>query len=224
MAVRQGDLSLLQHPVSQELLQSKIPARLAYVWMDGTPRVVPIWFHWNGAQFIMATSPKAPKVRALRANPRVALTIDTVTFPPNVLMVRGTASIEIVDGVPSEYLEASKKVVAADQHDSQVGYQLLSQLQQRPYLLPCVRRIFADGGFRGNLEEWVKQALHIQLDIVLKEEGKPGFQVLPKRWVIERTNAWVTRNRRMARDYELLLQRLWEERFGDPDQAPATAK
>ncbi len=94
------------------------------------------------------------------------------------------------------------KVVAADQHDSQIGYQLLSQLQQRPYLLPCVRKIFADGGFRGTLEEWVKQALHIQLDIVLKEEGKPGFQVLPKRWVIERTNAWVSRQRRLARDYE----------------------
>ncbi len=94
------------------------------------------------------------------------------------------------------------KVVAADQHDSQVGYQLLSQLQQRPYLLPNVRKIFADGGFRGNLEEWVKQALHIQLDIVLKEEGQKGFQVLPKRWVIERTNAWVSRQRRLARDYE----------------------
>jgi hypothetical protein len=44
-----------------------------------------------------------------------ALTIDTVTFPPNVLMVRGTASIEIVDGVPAEYLEASKKLISADQ-------------------------------------------------------------------------------------------------------------
>lgn len=94
------------------------------------------------------------------------------------------------------------KVVAADQHDSQVGFQLLSQLHQRPRLLPRVRKIFADGGFRGSLEEWVKHDLHIQLDIVLKEEGQKGFQVLPKRWVIERTNAWVSRQRRLARDYE----------------------
>ena len=39
MSLKQGDLALLQHPVSQELLQSKIPARLAYIWTDGTPRV-----------------------------------------------------------------------------------------------------------------------------------------------------------------------------------------
>ena len=94
------------------------------------------------------------------------------------------------------------KVVSAEQHDSQVGFQLLYQLYQRPRLLPRVRKIFADGGFRGNLEDWVKQALHLKLDIVLKEEGQKGFQVLPKRWVIERTNAWVSRQRRLARDYE----------------------
>lgn len=94
------------------------------------------------------------------------------------------------------------KVVAADQHDSQVGFQLLFQLYQRPRLLPRVRKIFADGGFRGNLEAWVKHNLHLKLDMVLKEEGQKGFQVLPKRWVIERTNAWVSRQRRLARDYE----------------------
>ncbi len=48
------------------------------------------------------------------------------------------------------------------------------------------------------------QALHIQLEIVLPDEGQKGFQVLPKRWVIERTNAWISRQRRLARDYERL--------------------
>jgi hypothetical protein len=48
MAMRQGDPALLSEPVAQELLQSTTPARLAYVWRDGTPRVVPIWFHWDG--------------------------------------------------------------------------------------------------------------------------------------------------------------------------------
>jgi len=94
-------------------------------------------------------------------------------------------------------------VVAADTHDSSAGYQLLLPLQQRAFLLPCLRKIFADGGFRGNLEEWVAQALHIHLNIVLKAEGQKGFQVLlSKRWVIERTNAWISRQRRLARDYE----------------------
>ena len=108
----------LNDPLAQELLRSPIPARLAYTGHDGFPRVIPIGFHWNGTQFIMATAPNAPKVRALNARPQVALTIDTVTFPPNVLMVRGTASIEIVDGVPAEYLEASKKQVSADQWEA----------------------------------------------------------------------------------------------------------
>jgi len=80
-------------------------------------------------------------------------------------------------------------VVSADQHESQVGFQLLSQLHQRPHLLPQVRKIFADGGFRDNLEEWIKLALHLKLEIVLKEEGQKDFQVLPKCWVIKRTNA-----------------------------------
>jgi len=44
------------------------------------------------------------------------------------------------------------------------------------------------------------------MEIVLKLGDKKGFQVLPKRWVVERTNAWVTRNRRMARDYERLTE------------------
>ncbi len=48
MPADQGNLSLLQSPVAQELLQSTIPARLAYNWTDGTSRVIPIWFHWNG--------------------------------------------------------------------------------------------------------------------------------------------------------------------------------
>ena len=69
-----------------------------------------------------------------------------------------------------------------------------------------MRKIFADGGYRGELIDWVKDQLHSEMEIVLKLGEQKGFQVLPKRWVIERTNAWVTRNRRMARDYEPLAE------------------
>src|SRR3984957_16463447 len=103
MPVKQGDLGLLQHPASQELLASKIPARLAYVWMDGSPRVVPIWFHWNGQEIVMASPPKAPKLKALAKNPKVALTIDNNEFPHKVLLVRGAASLEQVKGIVPEY-------------------------------------------------------------------------------------------------------------------------
>jgi Pyridoxamine 5'-phosphate oxidase len=99
--VKQGDLELLPSPVAQELLHSKIPARLAYIWMDGTPRVVPIWFHWNGLELIMATPPKAPKLKALAKNPKVSLTIDDNNFPHKVLLIRGTASLQHVDGMVS---------------------------------------------------------------------------------------------------------------------------
>lgn len=50
------------------LLRSKIPARLAYVWTDNTPRVVPIWFHWNDHEIVMASPPKIPKLKALVNN------------------------------------------------------------------------------------------------------------------------------------------------------------
>lgn len=61
MPTKQGDLTLLNDPVAQELLHSTIPARLAYVWRDGTPRVVPIWFHWNGAELVLGTPLQALK-------------------------------------------------------------------------------------------------------------------------------------------------------------------
>ena|SRR5579864_1197439 len=109
MTTAQGSLALLNDPVAQELLRSKIPARLAYVWPDGTPRVVPVWFHWNGSEFVIATPPKAPKLKALKLNPKVALTIDDNTFPHNVLMVRGTASLEEVDGIVPEYQLAAHR-------------------------------------------------------------------------------------------------------------------
>jgi hypothetical protein len=106
---------VLSKPISQELLGSPIPARLAYTGLDGDPRVVPVAFHWNGAQLVVCTMPTMAKVRALRRNPRVAITIDTQEqWPPRVLLVRGTVSIEHVDGVPDEYVEASRKVTPAE--------------------------------------------------------------------------------------------------------------
>jgi hypothetical protein len=115
MPVKQGDLSLLHHPASQELLHSKIPARLAYIATDGTPRVIPIWFHWNGHDFVMGTPPKAPKLKALAKNPKVSLTIDENTFPHKVLLVRGTARLEPLNGIVPEYALAAERYFGPDQ-------------------------------------------------------------------------------------------------------------
>ena len=108
---RESARTVLATPVAQELLDSSPVAHLAYIGRDGYPRVIPTGFVWKGGKFVVCTPDNAPKVRSLESNPRVALTIDTQTQPPRILLVRGTASMEIVDGVPDDYLEASHKYV-----------------------------------------------------------------------------------------------------------------
>jgi len=95
---------VLRDPLAQELMQSSIPARLACLGPDGFPRAIPIGSHWTGAQFVLCTVPHAPKVSALNTDPKVALTVDTNALPPHVLLVRGTAAVDIVEGVPPGYL------------------------------------------------------------------------------------------------------------------------
>jgi nitroimidazol reductase NimA-like FMN-containing flavoprotein (pyridoxamine 5'-phosphate oxidase superfamily) len=107
-------LEVINDPVSQRLINSNIPARLAYNGVDGFPRVIPVGFHWDGAQFLIGSPDNAPKVKALRKRPQVALTIDTEGMPPNVLLVRGVASVEVVDGVHEAFLDASRKRISPE--------------------------------------------------------------------------------------------------------------
>jgi hypothetical protein len=113
---RQGSLELLESDVAKRLLESTIPARYAYIAADGTPRVVPSWFHWAGDEIVMPTFISAPhvrhpayRVRALRANPDVAITIDTESFPPESLTIRGRAEVTEVDGIVPEYALAAHR-------------------------------------------------------------------------------------------------------------------
>ncbi|MFY7069865.1 pyridoxamine 5'-phosphate oxidase family protein [Nocardiopsis changdeensis] len=94
---------ILDRPVSRELLARDI-TRLAYVATDGTPRSIPIAFTWNGSEIVLCTTKNAPKLRSLRVNPTVALTIDTEVHPPRILLLRGRADLDEVDGIPEEYL------------------------------------------------------------------------------------------------------------------------
>jgi len=105
---------ILAKPVAQDLLFSDIPARLSYIGVDGDPRVIPTAFWWNGETFVLATVVKAAKVAALRKNPRVALAVDRPGMPPRSLLVRGSAAVEIVDGVPDEYVDGSRKITPAE--------------------------------------------------------------------------------------------------------------
>jgi hypothetical protein len=118
---QQGSLELLDDPVAGKLLHSTIPARLAYPWMDGTPRVVPVWFHWTGEQFVIASPPRAPKLKVLGADPHVALTIDDTAWPYSVLLVRGTAELEMVDDVVPEYALSAERYFGTEQGQAWVS-------------------------------------------------------------------------------------------------------
>lgn len=115
MATTQGNIALLNDPVAQELLRSTSPARLAYVWRDGTPRVVPIWFHWNGTEIVFGTPATAPKVKALTSGAKVAVSIDGNTWPYKVLQIRGAASVDTIRGVVPEYALAAERYFGSDQ-------------------------------------------------------------------------------------------------------------
>ncbi len=91
-------------PVAQQLFQSTNRPKLAYNWTDGTPRVIPVECYWDGQEILIWSAPAAPKVKALRQNPTVALTIDRSEWPVNVLMVRGTARVTMEASDTPEYL------------------------------------------------------------------------------------------------------------------------
>ncbi|MFE7802335.1 pyridoxamine 5'-phosphate oxidase family protein [Nocardia sp. NPDC057440] len=105
----QGDVRLLESLTAQRLLEADIPARLAFTAADGTPRVLPINFWWNGAEIVMAGFAPSKKAKALRARPDVAITIDTNSAPPEVLLIRGRAEVHEVHGVAPEYATAMRK-------------------------------------------------------------------------------------------------------------------
>ena len=70
--------------------------------------------------------------------------------------------------------------------------------------LPRLKLIWADGIYTGTLIEWVKTVCGWVLEIVHRPKDAKGFQVLPRRWVVERTFAWLGKFRRLSKDYEYL--------------------
>jgi len=109
-----GGPELLDDPLAQELLQAQIPARFAYTWHDGTPRVVPIWFHWNGSEVVVVSPANAPKTKAITDGAPVALTIDRGELPYRALVIRGRASVSIVDGIADEYRAAAARYMGPE--------------------------------------------------------------------------------------------------------------
>lgn len=150
---------ILDRPLSQELLARDI-TRLAYVATDGTPRNIPIAFTWNGAQIVLCTSKNAPKLVALRRNPQVALTIDTEVHPPKILLIRGRAELDEVDGIPEEYLQmnGSYQMTAEQRVEWEAEVRSLYDGMVRIVITPTwVKLIDFDTTLPSPVEELVRQ-------------------------------------------------------------------
>ena len=110
--------------------------------------------------------------------------------------VKGRKKHIIVDTLG---LPMAVKVHAANIHDSVGAVEPIEQLR---FLYPRLKKIIADDGYRGKLGEFVK-SLGWKLSVVLRpDESSKKFQVLPLRWIVERTFSWIENYRRMTTDYE----------------------
>jgi general stress protein 26 len=103
----------LDEPAVQRLLESAVLGRLGYLGPDGAPTVVPVGFLWNERRIVVCTATTAPKVSAIRRDPRVAIEIEGDNAE-EIVLLRGEAVIDIVDGIPEEYLTASRKSMGSE--------------------------------------------------------------------------------------------------------------
>jgi putative transposase len=96
-------------------------------------------------------------------------------------------------------LLAAAVVHAADVQDRDGAKLALAKARER---CPRLRRLWADGNYAGQLVDWVREQCGWVLEIIKRPAEAQGFQVLPKRWIVERTLAWLGRYRRLSKDYE----------------------
>lgn len=92
-------------------------------------------------------------------------------------------------------------VTVAGIQDRDAAHRLLTALTGR---FSTISHIWADGGYAGRLVIWARKVLSLTVEVVTRTDDVKGFKVLPRRWVVERTFAWISKKRRCVRDYETL--------------------
>jgi putative transposase len=92
-------------------------------------------------------------------------------------------------------------VLTASIQDRDGARTLLEKIKSK---FPRLKKIWADGGYAGTLVDWVKSVCGWVLEIVHRRESATGFEVLPHRWIVERTLGWLNRSRRLSKNYERL--------------------
>jgi transposase len=113
-------------------------------------------------------------------------------------------------------------VSGAGVQDRDIARDLLARLRVEHPQVPIV---WADGAYRGELVRWVAETLRFRIETVTRPAGTRGFVVLPRRWVVERSRAWLSHARRTVRDYERLpafrsADHLGGSDFDDPTVEP----
>lgn len=91
-------------------------------------------------------------------------------------------------------------VWAANSNDPEGAKALLTKVERQ--IAMRLLKIWADKGYQGDWEVWLHEKWQIELEIVVAEAGQKGFEVQPRRWVVERTFAWLGKYRRLSKDYE----------------------
>ncbi len=159
---------LLAGPVDPNvglLLESRIPARMAWVSGPGEPRVVPIWFHWTGRELLLATFAGARKLRDLKDGSVVAVTIDSEAFPYRSLKLRGRIRVEPADGLADCYRLAAERYLGPQM--GQRWLEFLAGADQVVLRLSPTWAVAADmaidspfysGGHRSEEESWSHEA------------------------------------------------------------------
>ena len=100
--------------------------------------------------------------------------------------------------------KALSRFAPADVHDTKGARCLLAGLA---FFFPRLKKIWADAAYRGQeLAEWCQITGSWELEVVERTPGTRGFSVVPRRWVAERTFSWISRNRRLSKDYERRVQ------------------
>ncbi|MET7773368.1 pyridoxamine 5'-phosphate oxidase family protein [Nocardia sp. NPDC005366] len=153
----QGDVRLLETDGARRLLAANLPARLAFTAADGTPRVLPINFWWNGTELIMTGFAPSKKARMLRLRPDVAITIDTDSLPPEALLIRGRAEIHEIDGLAPEYAQAMNKGGAEANADNLEFLRAMRPRMERIVVRPTwVGYLDFQNRFPAGAPDWMK--------------------------------------------------------------------
>lgn len=96
------------------------------------------------------------------------------------------------------------KVHEANRHDGKAAPELFGEAHEKFWKRLLL--IWADSSYKGSFSEWVWEEYGLEVEVKTRPEGESGFVVIPRRWVVERSFAWIMKYRRMSKNYEVLFE------------------